>query len=92
MATVCNPCLNVLAIYCASMEVQFATSKTGLDFWYNNFVYELPHELPNDLKTEDLIKLDSNINDRKILEIKWRHRAVSNLPSINQFLVLVIKL
>ena len=76
MATVCNPCLNVLAIYCASMEVQFATSKTGLDFWYNNFVYEL----------------DSNINDSKISEIKWRHRAVSNLPSINQFLVLVIKL
>lgn len=49
MATVCNPCLNVLAIYCASMEVQFATSKTGLDFWYNKFVYELPHELPNAL-------------------------------------------
>ena len=37
--------LNILAIYCLSIT----TSKTGLDFWYNKFVYELPHELPNAL-------------------------------------------
>ena len=37
--------LNILAIYCLSVT----TSKMGLDFWYNKFVYELPHELPNAL-------------------------------------------
>ena len=35
-----------------SVHVQFTISKTGLDF-SNNFVYKLPHELPNNF-TSDL--------------------------------------
>lgn len=34
----------------------FLTNKMELDFRFNNFVYELPHELFNDLKKEIKIK------------------------------------
>ena len=50
MATVCNPCLNVLATYCASMEVQFATSKMGLDSWYNKLCIRVASRVAERLK------------------------------------------
>ena len=50
MATVYNPCHNILVIYCISMEVSFATSKTGLDFSHNKLRIRVASRVAKRLK------------------------------------------
>ena len=42
---------NIMKQFNIIVKVSFTTSKAGLDFYYIiNFTYELPHELPNNLR------------------------------------------
>ena len=41
---------NILELYNISIQTRLTTSKTKRDIQYSKLVYELPHELPNDLR------------------------------------------
>ena len=45
--------------------------KRGATITYRHDIYELPHELPNDLRLKDLRKLE------KIRKVSKRHRIIA---------------
>ena len=53
----------------------------------SNLVYELPHELPNDLR----LKILGNEEIFGKSEIAWRHSLVPSLPSRNETLAIAVK-
>ena len=49
-----NPGRNILELYNILVKVRFTTIKTKLYIQYSKLEYELPHELPNDLRLKIL--------------------------------------
>ena len=45
---------NILELYSDLVNVQFATSKTKLDISHKKLIYELLHELPDNLRLKKL--------------------------------------
>ena len=53
-----NPGQNIWELYNILAPVGFATSKTNLISSMVNYVYELPHESPNDLRIRILVNCE----------------------------------